>query len=124
MQLKPDNGALRRQLMLASCSLLGAAAARAQQAPEAAAPVDTSELTLDSAISYYHEDGRVTAIEPMVSLRSDDGNGTQHTLTAVFDSLTGSSPNGALPSNKLSGMPTNFAVATSPASKRSPMALA
>jgi len=100
MQLKPDNSALRRQLMLASCSLLGAAAARAQQAPEAATPVDTSELTLDSAISYYHEDGRVTAIEPMVSLHSDDGNGTQHTLSAVFDSLSGSSPNGALPSSK------------------------
>ncbi len=100
MQLKLDNGALRRQLMLASCSLLGVAGARGQEAGEAAAPVDTSELTFDSAISYYHEDGRITAIEPIVSLRSDDGNGTQHTLTAVFDSLSGSSPNGALPSSK------------------------
>jgi hypothetical protein len=100
MQLKADHGALRRQLMLASCSLLGAATTRAQQAPEPSQPVDTSEITLDSAISYYHEDGRITAIEPMVSLRSDDGNGTQHTLSAVFDSLSGSSPNGALPSNK------------------------
>jgi hypothetical protein len=100
MQLKADNGAIRRQLMLASCSLLGVATARAQQATDTAAPVDTSEQTLDSAISYYHEDGRITAIEPMVSLHSDDGNGTQHTLSAVFDSLSGSSPNGALPSSK------------------------
>lgn len=100
MQLKADHGALRRQLMLASCSLLGVAGARADEAAESATPVDTSELTLDSAISYYHEDGRITAIEPVVSLRSDDGNGTQHVLGAVFDSLSGSSPNGALPSSK------------------------
>jgi uncharacterized protein DUF3570 len=53
---------------------------------------------LESALAYYHENGRVQAIEPVVSASHDYGEGGNVSFNFTFDSLSGSSPNGALPS--------------------------
>jgi hypothetical protein len=89
---------VRRRLMAASCALLGASAARGQSGTSA--PTAADELNVDSALAYYHENGRVQAIEPVVSLSKDFGDGKVFGLNLTFDSLSGSSPNGALPSRQ------------------------
>jgi hypothetical protein len=90
----------RRQLMAASCALLGAAAARGQQSN--AAPADSGLLedwSVDSALAYYHENGRIRAIEPVVDVSKVFADGQALNVNATFDSLSGSSPNGALTSH-------------------------
>jgi len=97
MQLKPN---ARRQLMAASCTLLGAAAARGQETRMA--PADSGLLqdwTVDSALAYYHEDGRIQAIEPVVNVAKVFADGQALNFDVTFDSLSGSSPNGALTSH-------------------------
>lgn len=96
--------------MVASCALLGAGAAQSQEAGGAAQ--DESALnrvldgvSLDSALAYYHENGRVQAVEPVVNLSKTFAGGEVATLDVTFDSLSGASPNGALPSN----VPQTFA---------------
>jgi len=89
----------RRQLMAASCALLSAAAARSQVTKTA--PADSGLLedwSVDSALAYYHEDGRIQAIEPVVNVAKVFADGQALSFTATFDSLSGSSPNGALTS--------------------------
>jgi Protein of unknown function (DUF3570) len=85
--------------MAASCALLSAGAARSQKA---SAPADSGLLedwSVDSALAYYHEDGRVQAIEPVVYVSKDFADGKSLSFTATFDALSGASPNGALPSH-------------------------
>jgi Protein of unknown function (DUF3570) len=116
LQLKPTSSALRgstlrQRLMAASCALLSSTGARAQ-APEAAPFLDRllQDLSVDSALAYYHEDGRIQAIEPVVDVAKTFANGDAFNLNFTFDSLSGSSPNGALPSHS----PQTF---TSPSGK-------
>ena len=105
MQLKPKaappkSANMRRRLMAASCALLGAAGARSQEAR--VAPADSGVLedwSVDSALAYYHEDGRIQAIEPVVNVAKVFANGQALNLDVTFDSLSGSSPNGALTSH-------------------------
>lgn len=104
MQLKVKPAAVRRALIAASCALLGNARAHGQQLPP---PVTTAESAggqidwvFDSAVAYYHEDGRVQAIEPIVNASKDYQDGEVLNFNLTFDSLSGSSPNGALPSNQ------------------------
>ena len=53
--------------MAASCALLGAAAVRGQDAKTApAASGLLDDWSVDSALAYYHENGRIQAIEPVV----------------------------------------------------------
>ena len=62
----PKTAQARRRLVAASCALLGAGAARGQQTTMA--PPDSGlleEWSVDSALAYYHEDGRIQAIEPV-----------------------------------------------------------
>jgi hypothetical protein len=95
MQLK-----IRQGLMAASCTLLGAAGLRAQDIH--AAPTNDillADWSLDSALAYYHEDGRIQAIEPVVNVSKIFADGDLLSLNATFDSLSGSSPNGALASH-------------------------
>jgi Protein of unknown function (DUF3570) len=95
MQLKAPRGAATSALMAASCALLSATSARAQET-RGAVPDD---WLVDSAVLYYKEDqGRVQAIEPVVSLTRDFGEERILGLKLTFDSLSGGSPNGALPS--------------------------
>jgi len=56
---------------------------------------------VDTALLYYREDhNRVQAIEPVVSLSKDFGDDRTLALKLTYDSLSGGSPNGALPSNQ------------------------
>ncbi|HEY6923562.1 MAG TPA: DUF3570 domain-containing protein, partial [Steroidobacteraceae bacterium] len=99
MQLKSPPGPLRRRLIAASCALLSTSAARGQEVPEGSFVGRLlKEWQLESALAYYHENGRVQAIEPVVSASHDYGDGGNVSLNFTFDSLSGSSPNGALPS--------------------------
>jgi hypothetical protein len=105
MQLKPPVppakvANVRRHLMAASCALLSAGAARSQ---EATRPVSGSGLldnwAVDSALAYYHEDGRIRAVEPVVDIAKVFADGQALNLNVTFDALSGASPNGALPSH-------------------------
>jgi hypothetical protein len=85
--------------MAASCALLSAGAARSQEAT--VAPTSSGLLedwSVDSALAYYHENGRVTAVEPVVNLSKVFADGESVDFNATFDALSGASPNGALPS--------------------------
>ena len=105
MQLKPKalppkNGVARRRLMAASCALLGAGAARSQEAHMAPANSGLLEdWSVDSALAYYHEDGRIQAIEPVVDVAKVFADGQALNFNVTFDALSGASPNGALPSH-------------------------
>jgi hypothetical protein len=97
--------------MAASCALLSAGAARS---PDARAANGDSGLlddwSVNSALAYYHEDGRIHAIEPVVDIAKVFANGQSISANVTFDALAGASPNGALPSP----LPQTFA---SPSSK-------
>ena len=95
MQLKRPASSLHRSLMAASCALLSATA-RSQATDSSEQP-----FQLDSALLYYKENaGRVQTVEPVVSLKKDFGD--QRILGGTFtvDSLSGATPNGAIPSRK------------------------
>jgi len=106
MQLKPQQPArsssgmtARRRLMVASCALLSATAARGQTgraAPGGAGLLE--DWSLDSALAYYHEDGRVQAVEPVVDVSKVFADGEALSVNFTFDALSGASPNGALTS--------------------------
>ena len=96
--------------MAASCALLGASAVQSQEAVEtqkAQSPLNRllDGVSFDSALAYYREDGRIQAVEPVVNLSKTFAGGDVASLNVTFDSLSGASPNGALPSN----LPQTFA---------------
>jgi Protein of unknown function (DUF3570) len=100
MQLNTDAAQLRRRLIAASCALLTTTAARSQEAAITGFVQDVlKEWQFESALAYYHEDGRIQAVEPVVSANKDYGDGGSIGLNFTFDALSGSSPNGALPSH-------------------------
>ncbi|MBL8340358.1 MAG: DUF3570 domain-containing protein [Rubrivivax sp.] len=99
---------LRAALAAATSALLAPAAALAQgtAAPAATAPASPTPTTaapsadwkIDSAVLFYNEaGGRIRAIEPVISARRTDGNEVGMGLKVTIDSLTGASPNGAVP---------------------------
>jgi len=110
MQLKaksppPTLGTARMRLMAASCALLGAGAARSQETH--ISPPDSGLLedwSVESALAYYHEDGRILAIEPVVDVAKVFADGQALNFNVTFDALSGASPNGALTSR----MPQTF----------------
>jgi hypothetical protein len=92
---KPANA--RRRLIAVSCALLSAGAARSHEARTA--PADSGLLqdwSVDSALAYYHEDGRIQAFEPVVDVARVFADGQAISFNATFDALSGASPNGAL----------------------------
>jgi hypothetical protein len=92
--MKPHRS-VQSALMAASCALIGATAVRAQSPADG----EDGDWQADSALLYYKEDqGRVQAIEPVVSLSKDFGDEHVLGLKLTYDSLSGGSPNGALPS--------------------------
>lgn len=90
MQLKPEKK-IRGALVAATCTLLGHAAP---------AVADEGDWSFDSAILYYNETDRVTAIEPVFTARRELADDGLLDLKVVFDSLTGASANGAMPSSQ------------------------
>ena len=92
MQLKRPPSPLHLGLMAASCALLSGTA-RAQSADDAEQP-----LQIDADLLYYKENaGRVQTIEPVVSLKKDFGDQRLLDGTLTLDSLSGATPNGAIP---------------------------
>ena len=77
-------------LSAASCTLL----ATTGQA-------DTSEWDVDSAILFYSEIDRVSAVEPVISATRDLGDDETVSMKIVVDVLTGASANGAVPSTQV-----------------------
>jgi hypothetical protein len=106
MQLETDVAGARRRLIAASCALLSAATARGE---ETSVPEKLGRLLenwqVQSAVAYYHENGRIQAIEPVVNAARETSDGGKAGLNFTFDSLSGSSPNGASPSR----VPQTFA---------------
>ena len=114
MQLKRSASSLQLGLMAASCALLSNTA-QAQAADEGRQPIQ-----LDSALLYYKENnGRVQVVEPMVSLKEDFGDQRVLDATVTIDTLSGATPNGALPSRmpQTFAGPSNKSLAPGPGSK-------
>jgi hypothetical protein len=105
MQVKKTPGALRLGLMAASCTLLGSrvlADAPAETPPADVSTDDEGPWQWDTALQYFKENhGLVNGTAPVVSLRKDLGGERVFTGSLQFATLSGSSPNGALPSKKL-----------------------
>lgn len=87
MQLKKDKP-VRAALVAATCTLLG------QQA--AAEPGD---WTFDSAVLFYQEVDRVSAIEPVFEAKREYEDDSWLSMKLVIDALTGASANGAMPAS-------------------------
>ena len=83
-------GSIRAALAAASAALLTPAMAQTTNA----SPTWRGESAL---LLYKEGGGRVSAVEPVVSLRCTDGNDQTLGLKVTFDALTGASPNGAVP---------------------------
>ncbi|MGF1643849.1 MAG: DUF3570 domain-containing protein [Thiotrichales bacterium] len=79
---------VRAALGAAACALLGVQAARAEQGWE-----------IDSAVLFYSEPDRVTAVEPVVNARKEIRDDEFLNLKLTLDTLTGASANGATASN-------------------------
>ena len=86
--IKPRTSNIKEKLALATCTLLQAAAPTAQAADD--------DWEIKSALMIYSEsDGRVNAIEPVVSGKKEIAEDEFFTVKLVLDSLTGATPNGA-----------------------------
>ena len=90
MQLK-ERSNITEALATASCALL--------LVPSSADAQD-NPWQFDSAVLYYDEDERVTAIEPVISASRQIGDDDRITLKLVVDNLTGASANGATPTDQ------------------------
>ena len=74
-------------LSVASCSLLGGMNAQA-----------ADDWQVDTALLFYSETDRVTAVEPVVSLKNDLSDSEVLSVKITLDALTGASATGAVPS--------------------------
>ncbi len=86
-------------LATAATGLLAGAHANAQDAP-----TDVPTTTIDTGLLYYHENGRVRAIEPDLNLTQQIDENSVLTLGFTVDSVTGPTPLGAVPST----LPQNY----------------
>ncbi len=85
---------IRKSLSTATSILLGGTA------PGAHALGTDAPWEVDTAVLYYSEsDGRVQAVEPVINGRKELDDDEYLNLKLVFDSLTGASPTGAVPSS-------------------------
>ena len=98
MQLEPATGSLRGKLIAASCALLGGAPAARAETQDVVGTINRAltDWQLDAALAYYHENGRVQAVEPVINAEHELADGGQLDFNFTFDALSGSSPNGAL----------------------------
>lgn len=79
-------------LAAAACSLLGSSAALAADAEDG--------WKIDSAVLYYSEQDRVSAVEPVVSAQKHFSDDSELKIKLTLDSLTGASHNGAMVSDQ------------------------
>jgi len=98
MQLNGTAGALRLGLMAATCSLL-TSPLHAQTEIEASSDPEQS-LKVDAGLLYYKESlGRIQSYDAIVDLKKDFGDEQILSARGAYDSLSGGSPNGAVPSH-------------------------
>src|SRR5579863_6498313 len=106
MQLRrrTPNGAvgLRRMLATAATGLLASGQGHGQDASNDNAEVPTTNV--DAALLYYHESGRVQAIEPDLNLTQQIGDDSVLSLGLTADAVSGPTPLGAVPST----LPQNY----------------
>ncbi len=97
MQLtKRVPGELRLGLMAAACALL-VQPAQSQEAVTLASD-DEKPLQVDAGVLYYKESaGRIQSYDAIVTLRKDFGDEHILGLNGAYDSLSGGSPTGAVP---------------------------
>lgn len=88
-----SNPGLRRALKIAAAGLLASGTGKAQEVP-----ADAPSTGVDSGVLYYHENGRVQAIEPELNLSQMFGEDSKLSIGVVGDALTGATPLGAVPS--------------------------
>lgn len=93
MQLKKPK-TIRGALATATCALLGTHVTQ-----PAVAASTLSDWNMNSAVLFYSEQDRVTAIEPVVNVRHALGDDEFVDYKFVVDVLSGASPNGAVPSD-------------------------
>ncbi|WP_348675539.1 DUF3570 domain-containing protein [uncultured Abyssibacter sp.] len=60
---------------------------------------EPGEWSIDSAILFYSETDRVSAVEPVISATRQFTNDRSLSAKLVYDALTGASPSGAVPSS-------------------------
>jgi hypothetical protein len=89
MQLK-KNANVRHALAAATCTLLGSVSQTSHAGEEHA------DWEFDSAVLYYSETDRVTAIEPIINAHREVGDDESVNLRLALDTLTGASANGAV----------------------------
>ena len=91
----PEHNNIRNKLSLASAALL-------QMGTAAAADDTDNGWDISTAVLFYQEnDGRVSAIEPVISGSRELAEGEKINLKLVLDSLTGATPNGAHASSSI-----------------------
>jgi hypothetical protein len=83
---------LRRTLWLSGCTLLGSM-------PNAMA--DKGEWAIDSSVLFYSEVNGIMAVEPVILAKQDLGDDANLNLNVVYDSLSGATPTGGMPSSKV-----------------------
>lgn len=89
MQLTNKKPNVAKLLTLATCSLLGTA-------PDAIAAEDTNQWRFDTALMYYGESERVTAVEGIIAASKEFSDQEFLNLKLTLDTLTGASANGAV----------------------------
>ena len=85
---RQDTG-IAAAIAAAGCTLLGGGLLSGEAA------ASDEKWQLDTALMYYREVDRVTAIEPVLNLRHELGDEEFVSVKLVLDSLTGAAPNGA-----------------------------
>jgi len=91
MQLKKRQLSIRGALAAATCSVLSQ--------PLHASESPSDKWDVRSGILFYNEKDRINIIEPVASANRTTASGANLTVRAILDSITGSSPNGATPTN-------------------------
>ena len=101
-QAKIKSGNIRKTLSAATSALLGSTSlVTGSVAADTNQLLEEGEWKFDTAILMYSEsDGRVTALEPVLKAQRGLANEEQLSFKLVFDSLTGASPTGAVPSSR------------------------
>ena len=97
-QVKPKN--IKALLSTATCALLGtvAAGSTVAQATENT-PNSADQWQFDTALMYYGESDRVTAVEAIIAGKKQFANDEILSLKLTVDTLTGASANGAVAQN-------------------------
>lgn len=119
MQLRKIDSPLRLQLALASCALMSTPTTFAATSLYGDSSAD-KPVQVDSGVLYYQESGgRVQVIEPVVDIKNDFGDDRSLTTKLIFDTLSGGSPNGAIPSKSVQTFATPSGTSLQPSSSSS-----